>query len=202
MASNAQKTPFARSLNVAAERRAREAIQLLGKALPASVVSVNGSIVTVSFQVNSAPWTLPQITCSLFGPEYIRYPIQPGCSGVVFPADCSLGGVNGLGSGTASVFNKPANLSALVFFPIGNANWPPPDDPDALCEYAPNGLIARDSDSNCILKVTPTGASITGPQGSLSTSGSLSAGNGASGTFTSADGKTVTVLKGIVTSIV
>ena len=38
-------------------------------------------------------------------------------------------------------------------------------------------------------------------EGSLTTTGNLSAGNGASGTFTTADGKTVTVTNGIITNI-
>lgn len=158
MALNQQKTPLARTLNRFAQARAADAIQLLGKALPASVVAVSGSIVTVKFELLSV-YTLPQVTCPLFGPEYIRYPIQPGCLGVVFPADTYIGGVSGLGGGVADL-TLPANLSALVFFPVGNANWTPPDDPNAVVIYGPDGAIIRDTGKKSTVTISPTGISM------------------------------------------
>ena len=60
-ASNAQKTPFARSLNDWATARWGAALDLEGKSLPASVVSVNNSIVTVKFELQTT-YTLPEVT--------------------------------------------------------------------------------------------------------------------------------------------
>lgn len=131
--------------------------------MPCSVVSVAGSIVTVKFEITS-PFTLPNVAVPLFGPEYIRYPIQPGCAGVVFPADARLGGVSGLGIGIADL-STPANLSALVFFPIGNAGWTPSEDPNALLLYGPDGVIIRDKSSHTKIVLTPTGVTITVPAG-------------------------------------
>jgi hypothetical protein len=177
MTGNALKTPFTRSLNMAAQRRALDAIQLQGKALPASVVAVSGSIVTVKFEL-SGPYTLPPVTCPLFGPEYIRYPVQIGDAGVVFPADAYLGGVSGLGGGVADL-TIPANLSALVFFPVANKAWSAPDNANAVVIYGPDGVVLRDSGAACKLVLTPSGVTITG---NLSVTGTVT---GLSGTSNS-----------------
>jgi hypothetical protein len=62
--------------------------------------------------------------------------------------------MTGLGSGTAGTTQR-ANLSALVFYPIGNKNWSAPDDTQAVVIYGPNGVIIRDSNKNTILTLTP-----------------------------------------------
>ena len=51
MSGNAIKTPFAENLPRTIRNRIADAMQIVGKALPASVVSVSGSIVTVKFEV-------------------------------------------------------------------------------------------------------------------------------------------------------
>ena len=142
MADNAQKTWFGRDLNRFAEQKALDALQLTGKALPASVVSVAGSIVTVQFEISAAPFTLPQVTVPILGPEYIRFPTQVGDKGFVVPADARLGAMSGLGKGTASLA-LPANLSALVFAPFGNKGWSATDDAQAVVIYGPHGAILR-----------------------------------------------------------
>lgn len=162
MADNAQKTPVGISLNKFARTRATDQIQNLGKALPASVVSVRGAIVTVKFEVNSA-FTLPNVTIPLIGSEYARPPIQPGCKGLVFPADAYLGGMSGLGGGVANLAQR-GNLTALVFAPIGNAGWTTVDG-NAFVIYGPNGVVLRDQNSHCVITLTPTGIAITLPGG-------------------------------------
>jgi hypothetical protein len=161
VADNAQKTPLARSLNLFAENKIRDAIQLLGKALPASVVAVSGSIVTVKFEVNAAPFTLPRVTIPLFGPEYIRYPIQVGDKGMVIPADARLGGISGLGKGIASLA-LPANLSSLIFMPIANANWDASEDPNKIVLYGPNGAVLRSKSGSASVTVTDSEVQIVG----------------------------------------
>lgn len=154
MADNAQKTPFVTSINDAAMAKARAAIQVLGKNLPCSVVRVQGAIVRVKFEVVAGVLPLPQVTMPLFGPEYIRYPIQVGDRGVAMSADAYLGGVSGLGGGTADLTTRN-NLAALVFFPVGNANWTTVD-PNAVIVYGPNGVVLRDQASNSIITLTPS----------------------------------------------
>lgn len=160
MADNAQKTPLARTLNIFAQKKVLDQIQVLGKALPASVTAVSGSIVTVKFEVTGS-YTLPSVTVPMFGPEYIRYPIQVGAKGVVFPADAGLGGISGLGGGIADL-SLPANLSALVFFPVASKEWSASESPNSLVLYGPDGVIIRDANNVCSITLTATGVAIKG----------------------------------------
>lgn len=130
--------------------------------MPCSVVSVEGAIITVKFEIQDAVLTLPNVTVPLFGPEYIRYPIQKGDKGVVFSCDAYIGGMSGQGGGVAGL-TQPSNLSALVFFPIGNVNWVTVD-PQSVVVYGPNGVVLRDAGSACTFTLTPSGITITGPQ--------------------------------------
>ena len=140
------------------------------------MVSVKGAIITVKFEITDPVLTLPNVTVPLFGPEYIRYPIQPGDKGVVFSCDAYIGGMSGLGGGVASL-TQPTNLSALVFFPIGNTQWVTVD-PQAVVIYGPNGVVLRDAQSQVTFTLTPTAIVIKGNvtiQGNLAVQGSLSA---------------------------
>lgn len=159
MSDNALKTPLARSLNRFAESKIHDALQIRRKGLPAVVVSVSGAIVTVAFDVISG-FTLPQVTLPLFGPEYIRYPIQVGCKGVVLPMDADIAPISGLSTGTADLSPCP-NLTALVFLPISNTAWSSVD-PDSVTIYGPNGVVLRDSASQTTFVLTPTGIVATG----------------------------------------
>lgn len=153
MADNAQKTPIARALNQFAQKKIQDALQITGKALPCSVVEVSGSIVTVKFEVSTKDFTLPKVTVPIAGSEYARAPIQKGCKGVVYPADVNLGGVTGLGGGVATLA-VPANLSALVFFPLGNKTWDAPESPNKYEIWGPDGVIVRSANKKARLDVT------------------------------------------------
>lgn len=157
--NNSQKTPISKSLNLFAAKKAQDALQLTGKALPCSVVSVSGAIVTVKFEVQSS-YTLPNVTMPLFGPEYIRYPIQKGDKGFTVSADAYLGGMSDLGGGTATMARR-GNLSALVFIPIGSKKWTPVD-PNAVTIYGPNGVVMRDTNSKSTIILLPAGIAVTG----------------------------------------
>jgi hypothetical protein len=142
--SRAQKTPLSRSLPTFAQKKALDEIAKRGLALPGHVVAVTGAIVTVNFDLLDV--TLQKVTMPLFGPEYIRYPVQVGDKGVAFPASVYLGGVSGLGGGTADLTMR-GNLSTLVWFPIGNKNWtaPPGADANTLTLYGKTALELLDS---------------------------------------------------------
>lgn len=197
-ASNSLKTPYALSINEFAEKKVSDAIQQLGKALPCSVVSRAGAIVTVSFEVDATPWTLPQVTVPIGGAEYIRLPIRPGCTGLVFPADVRIGGISGLGAGLPKVADRPGNLAALTFFPIGNKNW---------TAVADDALVLYSDLSGCKVSITPSGVEVTGSSPNFTSAGqiegaTLKADNGYSGTFATQPSKTITVVNGIITSVV
>ena len=204
MSNNVQKTPFTTSLNRFAEQKAQSAIDLLGKALPCSVVTVVSSgIVTVKFEIQTTVFTIPNVTMPVGRSEYIRLPIQVGCKGVAFPADVYVGGMSGLGGGVASL-TQPANLSALVFFPIGNTSEFAVD-PNAFTAYGPNGCVLEDEAKKTTYTLTPTMvttsvASAATTETINATSYTLSVANGgATLTMTngsivlSAAGKTVTI---------
>lgn len=181
MRDNSQKISFVHSQNQFVERKINEALQLSGKALPCTVSAVNGSIITVNFEVQSKI-TLPKVTCPLFGPEYIRYPVQVGDKGVVFSADASLGSMSGLGSGVATLTNV-GNLSSLVFFPIGNKSFGAVD-PNSVTIYGPNGTVLRDTGSATVMTLTPSGIVVT-------TAGSIS--------MSAAGGVSMTLAGGVAT---
>jgi hypothetical protein len=171
-----QKLPLARSLNRIAEQQAHNAISILGKALPAQVTAVAGSIVTVKFLIQSSTMTLQQVTIPVAGSEYMRLPVQVNDMGVVFPADTFLGGVTGLGSGVANL-SIPANLSALVYFPVGNKNFSATDDPNKIVLYGPNGGIIRSKDKSVEINVDKTSGAVA-ITGNLTVSGTISQGTG------------------------
>lgn len=158
---NSQKTPLALSLETWNRAAMASALQQQGRMLPCSVVSVTGSIVTVQFDVES-PFTLPLVTMPLFGPEYIRYPIQKGDQGMTIAADARLVGVSGLSSGTSSL-GTPANLACLAFLPLGNTAWFGVD-PQSLVMYGPNGVVLQDTHAGSTFILTPTTVAIQTPQ--------------------------------------
>lgn len=158
MSDNSQKTPLSSSLPQFTEKKINDAIQQLGRALPATVVSRMGQIVTVKFDLISK-FTLPQVTMPMAVSEYVRLPVQAGCRGVVFPVDVALGGQSGLGSGTAGTV-QPANLSSLVFFPIARTSFTSVDTND-LVLYGEPAVKIMDKTHAATFHITPTGFTFT-----------------------------------------
>ena len=150
--ADVQKTPLSTTLTRFVQKTIANELDRLGKAIPATVKSVSGSIVTVNFEVSGL--SIPEVKMPLAGSEYVRLPIQPGCKGYCLPADFSLGQMSGLGTGSASI-TRHANLSTLVFFPIGNVNFSSVDG-NVLVQYGPNGVTLRDQNNNCSYELTTT----------------------------------------------
>lgn len=159
--NDAQRLNFAKSLNNFAEKKIKEAIEITGKVLPATVVKQSGKMITVSFSLTNIPFTLPQVTIPLFGPEYIRYPMQPGDKGIVIPADAYIGGMSGQGGGTADL-TQPPNLSALTYLPISNTEWQDVDQ-EVVTVYGPEGVTLRDAGSNTTFLLKPDSIAISTP---------------------------------------
>lgn len=152
--------PYARAISEGIEELAARQMQMLGKGLPCSVVSVSGAIVTVKFEVRG--WAqLPTVTMPLAGAEYIRYPIKAGDKGVCLSADTTIGNVSGLGAASPAELRMTGNLTGLVFFPIGNKTWSAVD-PNALTLYAPNGVVVRNTGDNSRMVLTPNGVVVSG----------------------------------------
>jgi hypothetical protein len=129
------------SLNQVALNRVLDVINNRGKALPCSVVSVSGALVTVKFEINSSTITLPQITIPKAESQWIRMPTQVGDLGMTVASDAYLGGISGLGGGVATL-EEPGNLSALIFVPVSNANKSPSNGNAAYLQ-GPDGAILQ-----------------------------------------------------------
>ena len=169
MTGNAQKTPVYAKLKKAGLGFVASALQLTGKTLPASIVSISGSIATIKLELSNTGLTLPgSITVPVIGSEYIRLPLQQGCKGVVRPADARLGPVSGLG-GTTADLTPPGNLSALVFEPIGNKNFAAPEDPNQLELYGVDGALIKSTvNKEWYARWTTSGVTISNLAGTAS----------------------------------
>ena len=76
--------------NDLAINRAQEEIKRQGRALSCRVVAVIGAVVTVAFEVDASPWTIPQITIPKAESPWVRMPTQVGDFGYTQPADAYL----------------------------------------------------------------------------------------------------------------
>jgi hypothetical protein len=125
------------------------------------VVSVNGAIVTIKFEVANAPFTLPQVTIPVATSVYVREPLKAGDKGVCVAADAYLGGVSGLGGGTADLTER-ANLTALAFQPLGSTSFPSVDaNAVVIGQGASNGVRLQDGSGAAVLLVQPSGITMT-----------------------------------------
>lgn len=156
--SDSQKFPFARAMANMANTIAEDNEAIRGRALPCHVVAVKGQIVTVQFDILPDGIQYPQITIPIATFAYIRYPIQIGDKGVTVPADVSLRGVSGLGTGIASRSFSPS-LTPLFFVPIANSTWSD-EEPDKLVLYGPDGAILKTLDGSASVTASPKKISI------------------------------------------
>jgi hypothetical protein len=164
VATNDQKTPLGLSLNRWARGKIAEQIQTQGRSLPCHVTAIKGSIVTVAFDVQAVPGqtaaTFPSVTIPIIGSEYVRLPIQVGCQGMTVAADTYLGGVSGLGGGTATLA-RPPNLTPLAFVPLGNVNFTAVNG-NLLVLYGVNGVtIGANSTLTPSIAITSTSITLT-----------------------------------------
>ncbi|MCS4265030.1 phage baseplate protein [Serratia sp. BIGb0163] len=153
--SDSQKFPFARAMANMVSTIAEDNAAIRGRALPCHVVAVKGQIVTVQFDILPDGVQYPQITIPIATFAYVRYPIQVGDKGVTVPADVSLRGVSGLGTGIASLSLSPS-LTPLFFVPIANSKWSD-EDPDKLVLYGPDGAVLKTAKGDASV-VAETGA--------------------------------------------
>ncbi len=143
--------PLGLSVNKRARAKVLNYIHQTGKLLPATLSAVKGSIVTVNFQMQQGEYNLPQVTIPMFGPEYVRNPMQNGDKGIVIATDYDITGMSGLGGDNSqgAAYSNPGNLSALLFMPIGNQNFSKVDG-DKWTGYGKNGALMRDVNSNAV----------------------------------------------------
>lgn len=150
---------IAQSINRAAMARASDAIAKLGSALPCSVVAVTGSMVTVAFEVNAPPFTLPQITIPKAESSWLRSPTQVGDYGLTIPADVHLSAVSGEGGGTVGAA-QPGNLSGLVWVPVGSKGFSSVNS-NAVFLQGPEGVVMQTQDGGASINIGTTGITLT-----------------------------------------
>jgi hypothetical protein len=162
-----QKIPLTQSMNLFTDRKIQDAFLANGRQFPCHVVSAAGSIVTVAFDITLPNQTLPNITVPVFGPQYIRYPLQAGDAGMVVAADASIAFAAGLSQGKGQPDSTNwGNLAQLVFLPIGNQNWFSVDG-NILFMYGPNGVELTTKNRDCTLLLTSSGIVINLNGGNL-----------------------------------
>lgn len=156
--TQAQKTPLATSFNNFTKKKIEDYLQTYGQVLPCSVIKVEGSIVTVNFEVSSPDITIPQIKVPIAESQYTRLPIQVGDTGICIAAHTRLGGITGLGQGLAPL-GQPSNLGGLVFLPISNKNWFTVDG-QYLVMYGIDGVEITTINQDCKLTLNSSGITI------------------------------------------
>ena len=159
MPDNYDKLWLQNSLNQVAITRVQEAIQNLGYALPCSVVLVSGSVVTVKFEIDTGAGALPQITIPKAESQWIRNPTQIGDTGITVPADAYLGGISGLGGGTATL-KKRGNLSTLCFLPVASTGFAASPDVNKAWVNGPNGAILSNKALTSSVTISNTAVTI------------------------------------------
>lgn len=139
------KTPLGDNLNRFVSGKTQDISNLAGKSLPASVVAVDptGTIVTVKIEIQSTQ-QFPQVTCPVGCSQWLRHPVQAGDKGLLVAADAYMGGMSGLGGGVATLAQLP-NLTTLVWFPVGNANFTAlrPEEQNKPLINGPQGVFLK-----------------------------------------------------------
>lgn len=160
-----KRLPVAQNLATAIDWRIKTLTQLQGWELPCTVVAVDDSkgFVTVNFEVQNTPFTLPHITIPVVGWEYIRLPIQVGDRGITRKIDVNIASISGQGSTPPNISDAGNLTEVLAFAPIMNKGFTDSDDPNAVLIYGPNGVIIRtiyvdpETDVNSKITVDTTG---------------------------------------------
>ncbi len=177
------------SLNRFAEAKVAQAIEQTGRALPCVVQAVNGSLVTVAFEV-SGPAALQPVTMPIAMSQWARVPVQVGDVGVTVPADTFLGGISGQGSGTADPTKDYGNLTTLIFMPIAATSFPTSPNANTFWGNGPAGARIGDSANGFYVDCDVAAATVTLYCGAtkitLSSSGVAIAASGKTWTFGSA----------------
>lgn len=153
MSDNSQKTHFAFTLNAFGRRVANNNTQHLPKDLPCHVLSIQGQIVKVAIDIQNSTFTLPTLEVPILTSNYDWLPIQVGDKGWLTSSDAYLGGVTGLGGGTADLVRR-GNLSTLVFTPVSNKAWQPRSgDANKREVVGPSGVYVADTGGKATITV-------------------------------------------------
>ncbi|GBQ07514.1 hypothetical protein [Saccharibacter floricola] len=174
-----RKSPPSHHLPLMVRKHAGSVASHNRKALPASILSMNGRIATVQVEVDCNP-ALPPLTVPIAESEYVRTPLQPGCKGVLLGADLSLGAMSGLSTRRPTLTETSDNIGNAVFLPLTNAQWEKLDA-EMLHLYGVRGVqLTNTLNGNASVTLTDNtitlstgGASITLEGGTVTITGNL-----------------------------
>lgn len=158
MPNNIQKTPFTQYFGAAVANVVNSAVALLGKSYPATVKTVMGNTVQANYEITTQS-TLPTPQMPVLMSRYVRFPVQTGDKGMTISADAYLGGMSGLGGGTADLTQR-GNLSTSVWHPISSTAWPSVDPNKLTLTGGPSGVLLR-SDEGSAASISLTTSAIT-----------------------------------------
>jgi len=162
--TNAQKRFHGRDLHEFGDKKSQDWLQRLPKEVPCTVTAVEYPYVTVQVNMNAKPFTLPQLKVPQSQSAYFREPTQVGDQGYLDVSDYYLGGVSGLGGGTADLTPR-GNLSTGVYRPITRKTFSPMVDPNKAQVCGPAGVVVQDVGGNCVITVTTTSVTIKDKSG-------------------------------------
>ncbi|MXV44313.1 hypothetical protein GS501_04540 [Saccharibacter sp. 17.LH.SD] len=117
-----RKIPQSPSLSRSSKAVTRRVADRTPRTFPASIVSIEGRIVTVQIEANS-DIPLPLLTIPLMESEYVRTPLQPGCKGVIIGTHASTAFLAGLDSRRPDINDRKNTLTGCVFIPISEKDW-------------------------------------------------------------------------------
>jgi hypothetical protein len=161
MSDNSLVAPLWRSLPAHTRKQTQDSQQKKPQKIPVSVVSVQGELVTVKVEAQGN-YTIDQFQVAQAYSEWLRGATQVGDKGYVTAADFYIGGMTGLGGGTAD-YRERANLTNMVFFPVSQKQFAtnPNRDPNAIFINGKTGTVNQDTAGKSVHTVHPT-SGITG----------------------------------------
>lgn len=125
------------------------------RAWPCTVLEArDGLEVKVSFTVDTVH-TLAPMWLPVFGPPYIRYPLQPGDTGLAIPSDVTLGSITAFGPSTQPREVKLEQLTNLVFLAVQRRSDVTMVNQQQLELYGPEGVLIHDTQFGSLIRLTP-----------------------------------------------
>jgi hypothetical protein len=154
--SDALITPLSLTLPHTMDGRTQDKHQVTPQEIPVTVASVIGEFVKVKAEMHGS-FTIPQFEVAGNWGEFIRPPIVVGSKGHASAADYYLGGMTGLGGGTAD-YRDRGNLTTHVFRAVSQKNFPTNThrNTQASLISGPQGAVINDAQQKTTIVVNGT----------------------------------------------
>lgn len=152
--------PIFKSLNDIARNESVTSRNAQGHIIPATVESFDGTLAVVNIEVSSEN-NYPQITVPLLRSEYIRFPIQKGCRGILIPLYVNIDHIIGLGL-VAPTMKMGFNFQNMAFLPIASVTQPEIKNNNTLVLYGESdGVKIQTKDGSTHITVNHNTVAVT-----------------------------------------